>query len=53
MSRLLLTQRLLHIPFKQVFVHATASRKCTETLLVIAKTARGLMGVGRGAPAHT
>ena len=50
MSRLLLTQRLLHIPFKQVFVHATASRKCTETLLVIAKTARGLMGVGEGCP---
>jgi len=50
MPRLHLSWTNLEIPFKQAFVHATASRSCTESLLVKARSAKGLMGMGEGCP---
>ena len=39
----------LEIPFKQAFVHATAIRSCTESILVKAESSR-MVGVGEGCP---
>ena len=50
MSCLLLSHTTLHIPFQQAFVHSSANRTCTESLLVHARTAQGLMGMGEGCP---
>jgi len=45
-----LSIRKLEIPFKQAFAHATATRSCTETVLVQAETPEGVLGVGEGCP---
>ncbi len=45
-----LTIQNLEIPFKQVFAHATATRACTETILVKADSENGIVGVGEGCP---
>ncbi len=45
-----LTIQNLEIPFKQVFTHATATRVCTETILVKANSENGIVGVGEGCP---
>jgi L-alanine-DL-glutamate epimerase-like enolase superfamily enzyme len=45
-----LTIKKLEIPFKQAFAHATATRSCTESVLVTAESSNGLMGVGEGCP---
>ncbi len=45
-----LTIHNLEIPFKQVFAHATATRACTESILVKADSENGIVGVGEGCP---
>ncbi len=50
MSRATLSHTSLEIPFRQVFSHATATRICTESLLVKAITSTGLLGIGEGCP---
>ena len=45
-----LTIKKLEIPFKQAFAHATATRSCTESILVTAKSSKGVIGVGEGCP---
>lgn len=45
-----LTIQKLEIPFKQVFAHATATRTCTESILVKAESENGVVGVGEGCP---
>ena len=40
----------LEIPFKHVFAHATATRACTESILVKADSENGVVGVGEGCP---
>ncbi len=45
-----LTIHNLEIPFKQVFAHATATRACTESILVKAHSENGSVGVGEGCP---
>ncbi len=45
-----LTIQNLEIPFKQVFAHATATRACTESILVKAESENGSVGVGEGCP---
>lgn len=45
-----LTIKQLEIPFKQAFAHATATRSCTESVLVAAETFEGSVGVGEGCP---
>lgn len=45
-----LTIQNLEIPFKQVFAHATATRACTESILVKAGSENGVVGVGEGCP---
>lgn len=40
----------LVIPFKQSFKHQQAERNATSSLLVIAETATGVIGVGEGCP---
>jgi len=46
----ILTLKKLEIPFKQAFAHATATRSCTESILVIAESSKGVIGVGEGCP---
>lgn len=50
MSCLSLSQSLLDIPFRQTFSHATATRSCTESLLVKAITSQEVIGIGEGCP---
>ena len=50
MSGTMLNMTSLEIPFKQSFVHATATRSCTETVLVKAELAHGVIGIGEGCP---
>jgi L-Ala-D/L-Glu epimerase / N-acetyl-D-glutamate racemase len=50
MSSLTLSQTILKIPFKQAFTHATATRVCTESVLVKATNSQGLIGLGEGCP---
>ena len=45
-----LTIQQLEIPFKQAFAHATATRSCTESILVKAEISNGVVGVGEGCP---
>ncbi len=45
-----LTIKQLEIPFKQTFAHATATRSCTESVLVTAETSTRSVGVGEGCP---
>ena len=47
---MLLTIKELEIPFKQAFAHATATRSCTESILVTAESSKGVLGVGEGCP---
>lgn len=42
----------LEIPFKQVFVHASAIRTQTESVLVIVTNDDGVEGIGEGCPRH-
>lgn len=42
--------RLLRIPFRVAFKHASAERKETQAVLAIAKSADGLTGYGEGCP---
>jgi len=46
----ILTIKKLEIPFKQAFAHATATRSCTESILVTAESSNGVVGVGEGCP---
>lgn len=50
MSLMTLSQTMLEIPFKQAFTHATATRACTESVLVQATNSQGLIGLGEGCP---
>ncbi len=50
MPLMTLSQAMLKIPFKQAFTHATATRACTESVLVKATNAQGLIGLGEGCP---
>ncbi|WP_342349000.1 enolase C-terminal domain-like protein [uncultured Nitrospira sp.] len=50
MSLMHLSQTMLEIPFNQVFTHATATRACTESVLVKATNSQGLIGLGEGCP---
>ena len=45
-----LTITPLEIPFKQAFAHATATRTCTESVLVQARSKHGGVGIGEGCP---
>ncbi len=45
-----LTIKQLEIPFKQAFAHATATRSCTESVVVTAEFSNGIRGVGEGCP---
>ena len=45
-----ITARALHIPFKQAFVHAAASRLATQSILVTAEGRNGMVGIGEGCP---
>ncbi|MDH5426595.1 MAG: hypothetical protein OEZ05_00780 [Nitrospirota bacterium] len=45
-----LTITNLDFPFKQAFAHATATRFCTEGVLVKAESSKGVIGVGEGCP---
>ena len=47
---MILTIKKLEIPFKQAFAHATATRSCTESILVKAELSNGVVGVGEGCP---
>ena len=47
---MILTIKKLEIPFKQAFAHATATRSCTEGVLVKAESSKGVVGVGEGCP---
>jgi L-alanine-DL-glutamate epimerase-like enolase superfamily enzyme len=40
----------LELPFKQAFAHATATRSCTESIMVKAEAANGMIGFGEGCP---
>jgi len=40
----------LELPFKQSFAHATATRSCTESIVVKAEAANGMIGFGEGCP---
>jgi L-alanine-DL-glutamate epimerase-like enolase superfamily enzyme len=42
----------LDIPFKQAFVHASAARAKTETVLVTVTNRDGVEGIGEGCPRH-
>ena len=46
----MLTIKNLEIPFKQAFAHATATRSCTESVVVKAESPNGVVGVGEGCP---
>jgi L-Ala-D/L-Glu epimerase / N-acetyl-D-glutamate racemase len=46
----MLSIKKLEIPFKQAFTHATATRFCTESVLVKAESSKGVIGVGEGCP---
>ncbi|MDR4481096.1 MAG: hypothetical protein R3B37_15285 [Nitrospira sp.] len=48
LSQLAMTS--LEIPFRQAFTHASATRTMTETVLVRAESAGGLIGMGEGCP---
>ena len=50
MPSLTLRIKSLDIPFKQAFAHATATRVCTESILVTAKSSNGVIGGGEGCP---
>lgn len=50
MRPLSLSMTILDIPFKQAFTHATATRACTESVLVKAINSQGLVGLGEGCP---
>ena len=45
-----LDMRPLDIPFKTAFSHASAERNRTGTVLVVARSAEGSVGVGEGCP---
>ena len=45
-----LTMKALEIPFKQAFAHATATRSCTQGVLVKAGLSERIVGVGEGCP---
>ena len=45
-----LTCRFLEIPFKMSFKHHSAERNITQTLIVVAESASGMIGVGEGCP---
>jgi len=47
---MVLTIQNLEIPFKQVFSHATATRSCTESVLVKVESTNGIVGIGEGCP---
>ncbi len=47
---MILTIKKLEIPFKQAFAHATATRSCTESILVKAELLNEVVGVGEGCP---
>ena len=47
---MVLTIQKLEIPFKQAFSHATATRSCTESVLIKAESSNGLVGIGEGCP---
>ncbi len=47
---MILTIKKLEIPFKQSFSHATATRSCTEGVLVKAQSSNGVFGIGEGCP---
>ena len=47
---MILTLKKLEIPFKQAFAHATATRSCTESILVTSESSKGVIGVGEGCP---
>ena len=47
---MILTIKKLEIAFKQAFAHATATRSCTESILVTAESSNGIVGVGEGCP---
>jgi len=42
----------LSIPFKQAFVHASAARAKTESVLVTVMSDTGVTGIGEGCPRH-
>ncbi len=50
MPSVILRMTTLDIPFKQAFAHVTATRTCTESILVTAKSSNGVLGVGEGCP---
>ena len=50
MASLALTLKTLEIPFRQAFSHSKATRTVTESLLVVAESANGLVGIGEGCP---
>ena len=41
---------LLKIPFKMSFKHHSAERNVTQTLIVVAETSSGVVGIGEGCP---
>ena len=45
-----ISARALHIPFKVAFVHASANRSATQSVLVTASTKAGAVGIGEGCP---
>lgn len=50
MPSLTLSMTTLEIPFTQAFSHATATRACTESVVVKAESPNGVGGVGEGCP---
>ena len=50
MPCLTLSMTSLELPFKQAFAHATATRSCTESIMVKAEAANGMIGFGEGCP---
>ena len=42
--------RFLEIPFKMSFKHHSAERNVTQTLIVVAESSSGLIGIGEGCP---
>lgn len=47
-----LSMEPLKIPFKQAFVHASAARAMTESVLVTITNLDGMEGIGEGCPRH-
>ena len=41
---------ILKIPFKMSFKHHSAERNVTQTLIVVAETSSGVVGIGEGCP---